>query len=1183
MQKNQESLQEQKRLAALKSYQILDTLPKETFDRFTKLASIICNTPISLVSLIDEDRQWFKSKIGLEVDETPREIAFCHYSILGHEIMEVQDATKDFRFQNNPLVTSAPNIKFYAGYPLKDANGYNLGTICVIDRVPRKLDDSQKEALKILGDAVMDLIAQQRKIQEIENFNELFKVSKDIICFFNGEGIFQNANPAFTRLLDYKEDYILSRSLYDFIHPDDLSETKNKIQSLVAGNKTVVFTNRLKCKNDNYKILQWAATPEPSSKLFFAIARDVTTEREKEILIERSEARLRVFFENSSGFMCTHTLEGKILTINTAGAKSLGYKTENLIGNYLKDFVPDFRQKAMQIYLDGIAKFGKMQGLMYTKHKKGNVLTWLFNNILETDANGDKYVIGNAVDITERHQLEADLKRTKEMLETTNEVAKIGAWEADLINQTIYWSNVTREIHEVDVDFIPDLASGISFYTPKHQDIILNAFNEAKDLGISFDLELQIKTEKGNYVWIRTIGKPEFHNGKCMRVYGTFQDINENYLQRSDLRKAKLLADKANNAKSEFLASMSHEIRTPLNGVIGFTDLVLKTTLNQTQQQYLNIVNQSANSLLGIINDILDFSKIEAGKLELDIEKSDLFELSSQASDIITYQAQNKGLEVLLNVDPKLPRFVFVDNMRLKQVLVNLLGNAVKFTDAGEIELKIYADNNIAKDYINFHFEVRDTGIGIQSEKQSKIFEAFSQEDASTTKKYGGTGLGLTISNKLLGLMGSRLQVKSRVGKGSTFYFKVRFKVEEGNSSETNDLSNIKNVLVVDDNENNRLILRQMLLLKNIKVTEAKNGLEALQLLTEGKSYDVILMDYHMPFMDGLETIEKIRNNFNINADEQPIMLLHSSSDDEKIIKVCEKNGVRIRMVKPIKMQDLFNKFAKINKPYEIELKQGETSTEFNSQLYKILVAEDNMVNKLLAKTVIERILPNAIVYEVNNGLEAVNQYKLIKFDLILMDLQMPEMNGYQATQNIRLLEGKDLRIPIIALTAGNVVGEKEKCLAIGMDDFVAKPFVEKDLNDVFSKWLINKEIDPLTVIQKEYPIRFNQNKVKDFMENDLDTIKIILNLTIKEIQSADDNFKKLISNPKPDLIAIKALGHKLYGTAAGTGLEILAVMARKIEWLEKADNKALKMLYKEVNKEIELSKELIHYELSDI
>jgi PAS domain S-box-containing protein len=1165
MQTNQQSTLEEKRLAALKSYQILDTLPKETFDRFTKLAAIICETPISLVSLIDENRLWIKSKLGLDLNQIPRNLALCSHTILGQEIMEVQDTTKDVRFKNNPFVTSDPYIKFYAGYPLKDPNGYNLGTICVIDKVPRKLDDNQ-----------------QRKIQETENFNELFKISKDIICVFNEEGVFQNINPAFGKILGYKEDYILNRSLYNFIHPDDLIETKNKLQTLVARNNAVVFSFRLKCKKGNYKLLQWAVSPEASSKLFFTIGRDITTEKEKEILVQRSEASLRAFFENSSGLMCTHDLKGKILTINTAGAKSLGYKTEDFVGNYLQDFVPEFTREHIQMYLSHIENVGEVKGLTYPKHKKGNVLTWLFNNVLETDANGDKYVIGNAVDITERSKLESDLKRTKEMLEQTNEVAKIGAWEVNLRSQNIYWSPVTKTIHEVKNDFIPDFETAISFFTPEYQKIILHAFTNATEKGIPYDLELQIKTAKGNYTWVRSIGTPEFKKGKCVRVYGTFQDVNENYLHRNDLKKAKLLADGANRAKSDFLASMSHEIRTPLNGVIGFTDLVLKTSLNQTQQQYLNIVNQSANSLLGIINDILDFSKIEAGKLELDIEKSDLFELSSQASDIISYQAQNKGLEVLLNVNPKLPRFVFIDNIRLKQVLVNLLGNAVKFTESGEIELKIYPESEIKNCEIDFHFEVRDTGIGIQSDKQNKIFEAFSQEDASTTKKYGGTGLGLTISNKLLGLMNSKLQLKSKVGKGSTFYFKVRLKAEEGDSLTTSDLSNIKHVLVVDDNENNRLIIRQMLLLKNIKVTEAKNGLEALQLLTESHNYDVILMDYHMPFMDGLETIEKIRNNFNISAHDLPIMLLHSSSDDEKIINICEKYGVKIRMVKPIKMQDLFNKIARINKPYENEIQQIEPETNLNVSLFKILVAEDNLINKLLAKTVIERILPNAIVYEADNGLEAINQYKSIKFDLILMDLQMPEMDGYEATQNIRLIE-KDSRTPIIALTAGNIVGEKEKCLAVGMDDFVAKPFVEKDLVAIFSKWLITDEIKSLSKSSLLKPLSFNNNKVKDFMGTDLDTIKIVLNLTINEIQSAGDNFKKLISNPKPNLKVINALGHKLFGTASGTGLEVLAEMAREVELITEMDIKALKTIYNKVNKEILISKELIENELVNL
>lgn len=1173
---------EQDRLAALKSYQILDTLPKEAFDRFTELASIICEVPISLISLIDENRQWFKSNFGLDVNETARDIAFCSHTILGDDIMEVEDATKDTRFKDNPLVTSAPNIKFYAGYPLVDPNGFALGTLCVVDREPKKLSAEQKEALKLLAQSVIELIVQQRKIQEVENFNRLFQLSKDLICILQPNGHFVNSNPAFKSLLDWSKADLLEKSFFDLVHPDDLVDTKEKINKLITGVPTVSFSHRFRAKDGNYKILEWAATPEPSTKMFFAIARDVTSSREKEIALQQSELRLRAFFENSTGFMCTHDLEGRFLTVNSSGAESLGFSTDELIGKTLFQIVPNNRHEYMKLYLQAIQTEGKAHGLMYTEDKNGKLQTWLFNNVLETDPNGNKYIIGNAVDITERYRLEADLKRTKEMMEQTNGAAKIGAWEVNLKTEKIYWSNITKMLHEVDEGYEPNFETAVSFFG-EYEPVIRKAFEKAVEKGISYDLEVQVTTAKGNRLWVRTIGTPVFKDERCVRISGTFQDITENYLHRIALKLAKTQAEEANVAKSEFLASMSHEIRTPLNGVIGFTDLVLKTVLNQTQQQYLTIVNQSANALLAIINDILDFSKIEAGKLELDIEKSDLFELTSQASDIITFQAQNKGLEMLLNIDPNLPRFVHIDSIRLKQVLVNLLGNAVKFTEQGEIELKVYAESDLNQEHIDFCFEVRDTGIGIQAEKQNKIFEAFSQEDASTTKKYGGTGLGLTISNRLLDLMGSKLQLMSKVGFGSTFFFKVRLKAEHGSAQLSEDISFIKKVLVVDDNENNRLILRQMLLLKNVKVTEAKHGLEALQLLSEGKRYDVILMDYHMPYMDGLETIEKIRKTFEPNPEDQPIMLLHSSSDDEKIIKICEGYGVNLRMVKPIKMQDLFSKLAKLHQQNSHIAVAEEPQETANDALFKVLVAEDNLVNKLLAKTVIGRLLPNSRIIEANNGKEAVEQYLLYKPDLIFMDLQMPEMNGYQATEKIRLLqaEGNPVTI-IIALTAGNVKGEKERCLDIGMDDFVTKPFVEEDLGKVFAKWLKKEATEEVVVEETQHELlHFNRDKIKEFMGDDVETIKMVLTITISELDKTIAIFKELIK--VEDLEQINALGHKLFGTSSSTGLEILATLSRDIEGLQEIDQQKLESLYTMLQEEVTIGKALIQKEIESI
>jgi PAS domain S-box-containing protein len=711
-----------------------------------------------------------------------------------------------------------------------------------------------------------------RPIGEQFHFEKLYQLSNDLICVASTDGFFKRVNPAFEKILGWDHDFLLHTSFHELLHPDDLTTAAKQLEDFAKGAPAENLILRTRCKDGDYKSIQWATTPEPQTGLLFAIGRDITREKEREALLNSSENRFRAFFENSQGLMCTHDLTGKLLMVNSAGAALLGYSPDDLVGRNLAEIIaPEYRGN-LTGYMQSLMQDGNATGLMHTQHRDGSMLIWLFNNVLEQDAHGNRYIIGNAVDITERHRLETALKRTQQMLEQTNKVARIGAWEMDIARQKVYWSSVTKDIHGVPDDYEPSLEKGINFYTGEGQKKVTEAVTLAISHGQSFDLEVELKTFTGKTIWVRTIGTPEFENGVCTQLYGTFQDIDdkkkaeqelineklrltafvehspaavvmmdtdfrymavskrwiedyhiqddimgksqyevfphlserwrntcdrcleghseksdevvwrpegfdhdlylrweilpwykydgsiggimvftqditESCLQREELKKAKLHAEQASVAKSEFLANMSHEIRTPLNGVIGFTDLVLKTALNSTQHQYLSIVNQSANALLSIINDILDFSKIEAGKLELDIDKCDLFETSSQAADIITFQAQKKGLEMLLNIPAGLPRFIQADSVRLKQILVNLLGNAVKFTEKGEIELKINPLVEMVEGRITLRFEVRDTGIGIQKEKQGKIFEAFSQEDASTTKKYGGTGLGLTISN----------------------------------------------------------------------------------------------------------------------------------------------------------------------------------------------------------------------------------------------------------------------------------------------------------------------------------------------------------------------------------------------------------------------------------------------------
>ena len=624
-------------------------------------------------------------------------------------------------------------------------------------------------------------------------------------------------------------------------------------------------------------------------------------------------------------------------------------------------------------------------------------------------------------------------------------------------------------------------------------------------------------------------------------------------------------------AKASFLANMSHEIRTPLNGVIGFTDLLLKTSLTVTQQQYLTIVNQSAGALLGIINDILDFSKIEAGKLDLEIEKSDLYEMSAQATDIITYQVQNKGLEMLLNLQPGLPRFIWTDVVRLKQILINLLSNAAKFTEKGEIELKI-EELEKKNDLSTLRFSVRDTGIGIKPEKQRKIFQAFSQEDGSTTKKYGGTGLGLTISNKLLGMMDSQLKLISRPGEGSTFSFVITVRSANGEPISWDNLDRIKDVMVVDDNDNNREIITQMLLLKNIHTTPAKNGFDALQLLAAGKRFDVILMDYHMPFMDGLSTIRSIRETFYPSREQQPVILLSSSSDDEKVAVSSEELQVSSRLIKPVKMQDIYGALSRL---HQID-KLAETPDHDNKipgateSSYTFLIAEDNSVNMILAVTILKRIAPNARIIEAKDGLTAVKICEKEWPDLVLMDIQMPGMNGYEATEAIRALES-NTHVPIIALTAANIKRERERCYKSGMDDFIVKPVVEATISALLDKWLDFDHGENLVHVPKKgvENVHFDIKQIEEFVGNDPLIIREVLFLTRHELTEAANNLTRYFK--MQDLEGIKRTAHKLHGTAVSACLPFLARTSVELENMEELNSVVLDDLYYACLKEIEL------------
>lgn len=783
---NSPSINEHERVKALRQYNILDTPAEHEFDNITRLASLVCNVPNALITLVDEERLFYKSVMGLDPPDMPRDNSFCNHTIQADGILEIQDTLVDERFKAHPGVTGPPYARFYAGAPLLDANGYKLGAISVFDTKPNKLTEEQVAGLQILARETITHMTLRKKTAELEvntqRFEDLLNlstVSPEIHCILDRNGKILFINDAVTAILEYSVEEAIGTSIWTFCSEEDISINSALIEEgLRQGQKQFKVDFRITAKSGTLRWISWSMVTKADR--WYAYGRDITEGKR----VENELMKLSFVASKVNNAVVINDANNHVTWVNDAFEKITGYTLDDLKGKRLGDLIA-----------------------------------------------------GPQTDI-------------------------------DLLNKA-------RLLTKQNQSFTVDLLC----YRKNNQPIWLSIYNTVvlNDEG-KIDIEVEI-----------------------------IIDITDKKKAEQEMLEAKEQALQLSEAKEMFLSVMSHEIRTPLNAVIGMTHLLLENEPKPSQIEDLNILKFSAENLLNIINDILDFTKIETGNLLLESIPFSIHTLTNDIVNSLQINAIKKSNNMMLDIDDAIPANVLGDKTRLYQILMNLLGNAIKFTDYGKIKLVARKITETKKDVL-VNFEIRDTGIGIPEDKQSYIFEAFTQAKPDISRKYGGTGLGLAITKKLLKLYNSEILVKSKEGEGTVFSFSICFTKVSDNDKISRVPDKLpafigKKLLVVDDNEINILIAKRILSKWGFELDFAADGKQAIEKVME-HTYDLIFMDIKMPGIDGFETAAIIRELPGSYFKSVPIIALTASSlEDEN--ERYEASGINGHILKPFQPDEI--------------------------------------------------------------------------------------------------------------------------------------------------------------------------------------------------------------------------------------------------------------------------------------
>jgi two-component system sensor histidine kinase/response regulator len=932
---------------------------------------------------------------------------------------------------------------------------------------------------------VVDLVARthalgtvdgQARTESVAQLRAILEIAFDAVIEIDSQGVVTGWDSNAETVFGWTEAEVLGRVLFDLVVPPNYRERyMQSLRELLASENNLVTSNWMETKavqrdggQLDIKMLMSALRCGKSWQVTI-FAQDVSLHKQLEKSLRISEERTRAILDRIEDgcFEVELSEEGKYLFVNHGFCEITGYSADEMLGRGFREFFDAETSRQLKLAYNRVYETGEpLKAYEYALTRKDGTKRHVEESVsLKKDSRGRPVAfIGIRRDCTERKLAEEKVRVNEERYRVILEQIGEGYFEVDLNGRYQFFNDgYCRMLRCSPSDILGQSYKKI--VPPEQISLIQEIFRKVHQTGEpvkSFEYDTVRLDGSAAFVEQSISLKKDAH-GQPVGFHVIVRDISERKRTEQELAAAKEAAEAANRAKSTFLATMSHEIRTPMNGILGMTELVLDTDLAQEQREHLGLVKSCAESLLSIINDVLDFSKIEAEKLELESIPFDLRESLGETMKALSFRADQKGLELIYDVRPDVPERLVGDPARVRQILVNLVGNAVKFAEHGEILVTVEQrpEELNEGDSACLYFSVTDTGVGIPADKQEKIFEAFSQVDGTTARKFGGTGLGLAICSRLVEKMGGRIWVESELGKGSTFRFLVRLATQKTPPERPvplppEQLQNMP-VLVIDDNHTNRRLLDGMLRRWGMKPTAVEGGRAALQALEVAKSvghpFPLVLLDGHMPEMDGFMVAEQIQRNPDLAG--ATIMMLTSGGVLGDAAR-CRDLGISAYLVKPIRQGELLEAICLLIQKSSPEdaprLITRHTLREVRHHLLVLLV-EDNAVNQKLAVALLEK--RGFTVTTAGNGKLALAALEKDRFDFVLMDVQMPEMDGIEATGAIREREkSTGGHIPIIAMTAHAMKGDQERCLAAGMDAYVTKPIHTSELFQTIERTL---------------------------------------------------------------------------------------------------------------------------------